>query len=161
MKNVLIKNKLMILLVFTMAVMASMIGCKTTDGVTSSLEGKPELYIEGKWLSPHVYVISASAAPGKLGEGKARTTRRNFAREAARLDAVRLALVKFKGERVEAASGMSNFELSGIAVAAETKGFIKGGSIEKAFYNENDECQVIFKIEAKNLRKNNRDLSIK
>ncbi|MCP4137625.1 MAG: hypothetical protein GY754_42045 [bacterium] len=161
MKNLFIKNKLMVVLVFTMAVIASMIGCNTTGGVTSSLEGNPELYTEGKWLSPHVYVISATGAPGKPGEGKSRTTRRDLSREVARLIAVHKALIKFKGERVKAISAMGNYELTGIAVAAETEGTIKGGSVEKVFYNENDECQVIFKIEGKDLRKKNREVNIK
>jgi len=125
----------------------------------SSCGSKMGGQVEGKsyktegWVDANTYRLTSTGCPGKLGEGKPQTLKRKFAREAARLDAQRLVLIKFKGEKVEAAAGMKDFEVSGVALAAEVEGTVKGGSVIKETYQDDDCCEIVYEVKAKNLKK--------
>jgi len=113
------------------------------------------------WINNDTYRITSTGCPGKLGEGKPQTLKRKFSREAARLDAQRLVLAKFKGERIEAAAGMKDFEVSGVALAAEVEGTVKGGSIIKETYGDDDCCEIVYEVKSKGLKKKVQSADIK
>ena len=62
-------------------------------------------------------------------------------------------LEKFKGSSIEGASGMSDFESTGIAIAQEVDGIVKGGSVFSATWDEEDNCEIIYEVKAKGLKK--------
>ncbi len=62
---------------------------------------------------------------------KTKTARRESAKRAAILNAQYQVLEKFKGSKIEGAAGMSDFENTGIAIAQEIQGVVKGGSVIK------------------------------
>ncbi|MCP4132856.1 MAG: hypothetical protein GY754_17960 [bacterium] len=148
-----LKSKRTVLLLFTIAVTASVAGCNTTKNRMGNSE--LSLCTDGKWLSPHAYVISVSVGPGEQGEGKLRVRRRILAREAARRLAIQCILIRFKGERPPRTSIDEPYPF---AIAGVVKAHIISGDIEKMLYNENDECRIIYKVEAKDLRKKNRQI---
>lgn len=152
-------KKLMIAaIVLTVGVVFALTSCGGSK-IGGQVEGKS--YKTEGWIDPDTYRLTTTGCPGKLGEGKPQTLKRKFSREAARLDAQRLVLAKFKGEKVEAAAGMKDFEVSGVALAAEVEGTVKGGSIIKETYQEDDCCEIVYEVKAKGLKKKVQSAEIK
>ena len=60
---------------------------------------------------------------------------------------------KFKGARLEGAAGAADYASTGIAVMKEFGGLVKGGSVIKETYDEDDNCEVIYEIIARGLKK--------
>jgi hypothetical protein len=48
---------------------------------------------------------------------------------------------------------MENFEMTGIAIAQELRAVSKGGSVKKVTYDEEDNCEVIYEVYGKGLKK--------
>ena len=48
---------------------------------------------------------------------------------------------------------MENFEMTGIAIAQELRAVSKGGSVKKVTYDEEDNCEVIYEVYTKGLKK--------
>ncbi len=103
------------------------------------------------WVDDNTYrLASAGVANSKL---KNKVQRRESAKRAAILNAQYQVLEKFKGSKIEGAAGMSDFESTGIAIAQEIQGTVKGGSVVSATYDEEDNCEIIYEVKAKGLKK--------
>ncbi|MCL2155084.1 MAG: hypothetical protein FWH53_05410 [Leptospirales bacterium] len=114
----------------------------TVEGKTYKTEG---------WIDDDTYRIAAAGVPNsKLSN---QVQRRESAKRAAILNAQYQVLEKFKGSSIEGAAGMSDFESSGIAIAQEVSGVVKGGSVVSATYDDDDNCEVIYEVKAKGLKK--------
>ena len=158
------KRTLMLLLVLALAVPVAFTSCASgkkggKGGLGGQVEG--ESFVTEGWVNDDTYRTTAVGSPGAKFKDKSKYVQRNAAKEAARLLAVNNVLKKFKGERIEAASGMANFETTGIAVSSEVEGFVRGGSIIKETYSEENDCEIVYEVQATGLKKMVRGVDIK
>ncbi len=110
-----------------------------------------ETFKNENWVDENTYRLAAAGvANSKL---KNKVARRESAKRAAILNAQYQVLEKFKGSKIEGAAGMSDFENTGIAIAQEIQGVVKGGSVMSATYDEEDNCEIIYEVKAKGLKK--------
>jgi len=103
------------------------------------------------WINDDTYRIAASGVSNSKLTNKIQ--RRESAKRAAILNAQYQVLEKFKGSTIEGAAGMSDFESTGIAIAQEVSGMVKGGSVVTATYDDEDNCEIIYEVKAKGLKK--------
>ena len=57
------------------------------------------------------------------------------------------------GAKVKGASGSQSGELTGLVITKEFEGHVKGGAIIKKTFNENDDCELVWRIHRKGLKK--------
>jgi hypothetical protein len=137
---------------FVMALVLSM-GLVFTACGGSKIGGnvQGETFKNESWVDDNTYRLAAAGvANSKL---KNKVQRRESAKRAAILNAQYQVLEKFKGSKIEGAAGMSDFESTGIAIAQEIQGVVKGGSVMSATYDEEDNCEIIYEVKAKGLKK--------
>lgn len=137
---------------FVMALVLSM-GLVFTACGGSKIGGnvQGETFKNESWVDENTYRLAAAGvANSKL---KNKVQRRESAKRAAILNAQYQVLEKFKGSKIEGAAGMSDFESTGIAIAQEIQGVVKGGSVMSATYDEEDNCEIIYEVKAKGLKK--------
>src|SRR4030042_1927825 len=112
------------------------------DGETMSTVG---------WIDDDTYRISAEGDPGQsledIGERKER------AKRAAVMNAQYYITEKFKNSKIDGRSGMENFEMTGLTVARELKAIIKRGSVYKVNWDDAQNCEIIYEVKAKDLKK--------
>jgi len=124
--------------------------------LTSCGGGKIGGTVEGKsyrtegWIDENTYRLAAAGVPTRTLTNKVQ--RKESAKRAAILNAQYQILEKFKGAKLEGAAGMSNFETTGMAVAQEVSGLVKGGSVYKVTYDAEDNCEIIYEVRAKGLK---------
>jgi len=123
-------------------------GC-SSGGLGGMLEGD-EVVSEG-WVSPDIFRVTATGAPKPGLTNKIQ--KRGTAKEAALIMGQKRVLEKFVGARVEGAAGAADYASTGIAVSKEFGGMVKGGTIVKETYDEDDNCEVIYQVEKKGLKK--------
>ena len=142
------KKLFLIGLVISMGMVFALTSCggKKLGG---SVKGETEKIEE--WVDENTYRIAASGVPNSKLTNKVQ--RKESAKRAATLNAQYQVLEKFKGSSIEGAAGMSDFESTGIAIAQEVSGIIKGGSVKSATYDDDDNCQIIYEVYAKGLKK--------
>ena len=128
-------------------------GGSKTKSSGAGLDGKTQTYRTEWWVDENTYRLRAGGAPGANQEGKNKMVRRESARRAAILNAQFQVLEKFKGSSVQGAAGMSDFELTGIAISQEVEGVVKGGSVIEATYDSDDNCEVLYEVKARGLKK--------
>jgi hypothetical protein len=114
----------------------------TVEGETFTTEG---------WIDDETFRIAAAGVPTKTLTNVVQ--RKEASKRAAILNAQYQVIEKFKGSKIEGASGMENFEMTGIAVAQELKAVSKGGSVKKVTWDEEQNCEVIYEVHAKGLKK--------
>ncbi len=134
-------------IVFALVAGSTLVSCG--GGIGGTVKGE-SFKTEG-WIDDDTYRIAAAGVAKKTLTNKIQ--RRESAKRAAILNAQYQVLEKFKGAKTEGAAGMSDFEMTGIAVAQEVKGVIKGGSVVKVTYDAEDNCEIIYEVKAKNLKK--------
>lgn len=123
---------------------------------TSCGGGKIGGQVEGEkfktegWIDDNTYRLAAAGVPNAKLKNK--VARRESAKRAAILNAQYQVLEKFKGSKIEGAAGMSDFENTGIAIAQEVSGIVKGGSVASATFDEEDNCEIIYEVKAKGLK---------
>lgn len=120
----------------------------STGRLGGSVEG--ESFITEGWVDDDTYHVTAVGVPKATLTNK--VARRAASQRAAILNAQYKVLEKFKGATTEGASGMSDFEMTGIAVAQELNGVVKNGSVKKATYDDEDNCEIIYEVRSKGLR---------
>ncbi len=133
--------------IFTCLVVFSFTSC----GPSMGGQVKGESFKTEGWVDNDTFRLVTMGVAKKTLTNKVQ--RRASAQEAAVLDARRKILEKFKGAKTEAASGMSDFEMTGVAVASEVAGVVAGGSVIKATYDTEDNCEVVYEVKAKGLKK--------
>jgi hypothetical protein len=114
----------------------------TVEGQSYKTEG---------WVNDDTYRIAAAGIAKQTLKNK--IARRESAKRAAMLNAQYQVLEKFKGSKIEGAAGMSDFEMTGIAIAQEIQGIVKGGSVVSVTYDEEDNAEIIYEVKAKGLKK--------
>ncbi len=103
------------------------------------------------WVDKDTFRVVAVGTP--IESIKDRDRRRIIAREKAIRMAQYLIMEKFKGARIEGASGMSDVETTGMAVAKEFNAVLKGGYIVEETYNDKDECEIVYEVRSPGLKK--------
>jgi hypothetical protein len=140
------KKLFVMALVLTMGLVFTACGGSKIGG---NVQG--ETFKNESWVDDNTYRLAAAGvANSKL---KNKVQRRESAKRAAILNAQYQVLEKFKGSKIEGAAGMSDFESTGIAIAQEIQGVVKGGSVMSATYDEEDNCEIIYEVKAKGLKK--------
>lgn len=112
---------------------------------------KGDSYVTEGWVDDNTFRVTATGVP-KRGLTN-QIQRKGTAKEAALIMAQKRIIEKFKGAAVEGAAGAADYESTGVAVAKEFKGFVRGGSIIKETYDKDDNCEIIYQVERKNLKK--------
>jgi len=142
------KKLLFVSLIFSIGLVITFTSCGgkkiggTVKGETFKTEG---------WMDEDTYRISAAGVAKQTLKNK--VARRESARRAAILNAQYQVLEKFKGSKIEGAAGMADFELTGIAIAQEIQGVVKGGSVTSVTYDDEDNAEIIYEVKAKGLKK--------
>lgn len=140
------KKFLSSILLVLVAVAFNACGSKSMGG---EVEG--DSFVTEGWVSPDIFRVTAT---GVSKEGlKNKIQRRGTAKEAALIMAQKRIIEKFVGARMEGAAGAADYASTGIAVSKEFGGLVKGGSIVKSTYDEDDNCELVYQIEKKGLRK--------
>jgi len=147
MEDLIMKKFMLLSLALTMGLAFTFVSCAGSIGGT--VKGKS--YRTEGWIDANTYRIAAAGVPTKTLTNKVQ--RRESAKRAAILNAQYQVLEKFKGSKIEGAAGMSNFEMTGMAVAQEIKGVVKGGSVRRVTYDDDDNCEIIYEVKAKGLKK--------
>ena len=141
-------------IVFSMAggiLLFAPIGCKSSAGGGTQLKGEVEEYVSEGWLDDDTFQVRALGAPNPNAKGFVR--RRTQAKEAALLMAQKRVVELMVGSVIKGASGAESGEATGVVVTKELEGVIKGGQIVRERYDENDNCEIIYRIHRKGLRK--------
>ena len=125
----------------------------TACGGSSKVGGtvKGEKFKTEGWVNENTFRLAAAGAPKRTLTNK--IARRESAKRAAILNAQYQVLEKFKGAKLEGATGMSDFEMTGIAIAQEVQGIVKGGSVQSVTYDAEDNCEIIYEVKARGLKK--------
>ncbi|MCP4138298.1 MAG: hypothetical protein GY754_45470 [bacterium] len=79
--------------------------------------------------------------------------RKQTAKEAALLNAQYTVLEKFKGSRLEGAAGMAEVNVTGLAYAREYAEIVKSGRIIKISYDKDHNCEIVYEVKSKGLKK--------
>ena len=111
---------------------------------------KGEEFKSEGWITPDIFRVTATGVPKPGLTNKIQ--RRGTAKEAALIMGQKRILEKFVGARIEGAAGSADYASTGIAIAKEFGGTVKGGTIVKETYDEEDNCELIYQIEKKGLR---------
>jgi len=144
------KKLFLIVLTISMGLVFTLTSCSSKGNkLGGTVEG--ETYKTEQWVDKDTYRIAAAGVSNSKLTNKIQ--RRESAKRAAILNAQYQVLEKFKGSTIEGAAGMSNFESTGIAIAQEVSGYVKGGSVVKATYDDEDNCEIIYEVKAKDLKK--------
>lgn len=112
---------------------------------------KGETFVSEGWVTPDIFRVTSTGVP-KPGL-KNKIQRRGTAKEAAVIMAEKRIIEKFVGARLEGAAGAADYASTGIAVAKEFGGLVRGGTIVKETYDDDDNCEIIYQVEKKGLRK--------
>jgi hypothetical protein len=103
------------------------------------------------WCDEHTFRMHATGVSRKKYTDP--EERKKDSRYAAILNAQYQILEKFKGAKIEAATGIMESDKTGIALAAELKKYIKNGTVIAERYDEEQNCEIVFEIKAKHLKK--------
>ena len=138
---------------FLLVALIAVVAISFTACGSSKMGGqvKGDSFISEGWVTPDIFRVTATGAP-KPGL-KDRVMRRGTAKEAAIAMAEKRIVEKFKGARLEGAAGAADYASTGVAVAKEFEGLVKGGTIVKETYDEEDHCEIVYQIEKKGLKK--------
>ena len=140
------------LLIFVMIVSAAFVFALTSCSgkkIGGTVEG--ESFTTEGWIDDDTYRLATAGVPLKTLTNVVQ--RKEASKRAAILNAQYQVIEKFKGSKIEGASGMENFEMTGIAVAQELKAISKGGSVKKVTWDEEQNCEIIYEVHAKGLKK--------
>jgi hypothetical protein len=107
------------------------------------------------WCDIDTFRVRATGVPSK--KAKDPEDRKKSSRMAAVLNAQYYVLEKFKGAKLEGATGIMDTDFSGISVAKEIISYVKAGTIIAEKYDEEQNCEIVYEVRAKNLKKKLQD----
>mgnify|MGYP000870750252 CR=1 FL=1 len=113
-------------------------------------EIKGDAFVTEGWVSPDIFRVTATGVPKPGLTNKVQ--RRGTAKEAALIMAQKRIIEKFVGARLEGAAGAADYASTGVAVAKEFGGTVKGGTIVRSIYDKDDNCEIVYQIERKGLK---------
>lgn len=112
---------------------------------------KGDTFVTEGWVTDDIFRVTSVGVP-KAGLTN-KIQRQGTAKEAAQIMAEKRIIEKFVGARLEGAAGAADYASTGIAVAKEFSGVVKGGTIVRATYDEDDNCEIVYQVEKKGLKK--------
>ncbi|MDH4262416.1 MAG: hypothetical protein OEV78_05150 [Spirochaetia bacterium] len=139
------KNSVVLMVAVSIAAFISSCG-ETTDKMV-----KGKTYKTQGWMDDDTFRVTALGAPSPNAQGMVK--RKTQAREAALTMAQKLVVEKMIGAEIKGASAVKDGESAGVVVTKEFQGMIKGGSIVEETFDEEDNCEVVYEIHAKGLKK--------
>jgi hypothetical protein len=107
------------------------------------------------WCDIDTFRVRVTGIPSK--KAKNPEDRKKSSRMAAVLLAQYQVLDKFKGTKLEGATGIMDTYFPGVAVAKEIISYVKGGTIIAERYDEEQNCEIVYEVRAKNLKKKIQD----
>lgn len=119
------------------------------DTTDSQIKGKK--YKSEGWVDDNTFRVTALGAPNQDAKGMVK--RKTQAKEAAVIMAQKRIIEKMIGAQLKGASAAKDGESAGIVVTKEFQGMVKGGSIIEETYDEDDNCQIVYEIQARGLKK--------
>lgn len=143
------KKLLIFTLILATGLVVALTSCSSSKKIGGTVEG--ESYTTEGWIDDDTYQLAAAGVATKTLTNVVQ--RKESSKRAAILNAQYQIIEKFKGSKIEGASGMENFEMTGIAVAQELKAIAKGGSVKKVTWDEEQNCEIIYIVHAKGLKK--------
>ena len=111
---------------------------------------KGDTFVTEGWVTPDIFRVTSVGVPKPGLTNKIQ--RQGTAKEAALIMAEKRIIEKFVGARLEGAAGAADYASTGIAVAKEFSGVVKGGTIVRSTYDKDDNCEIVYQIERKGLR---------
>lgn len=126
---------------------ASFISC----GGAKKSQIKGESFITEGWVDENTFRVTAMGVP-KAGLTNI-VQRKVTAKESALIMAQKRVIEKFVGARIEGASGSADAASTGIAVKKEFSGVVRGGTIVKVTYDEQQNCEIVYQVEKKGLKR--------
>ena len=136
-------------LILTVAAVFGLTACSSSGKMGGEVKG--ESFVSEGWVSPDIFRVTATGVPKEGLTNKVQ--RKGTAKEAALIMAQKRIIEKFVGARLEGAAGAADYASTGIAVSKEFGGMVKGGTIVKSTYDDDDNCEIVYQVEKKNLRK--------
>ena len=136
--------------IFLMLIFASLFVCGGAS-TRSQLKGDVENYETEGWLDDNTFQVRALGAPNPSAKGFVR--RRTQSEEAALLSAQKRVIELLVGAKIAGASGSESGESTGIAITKEFEGVVKGGAIKRKSFDADDNCEIVYRIHAKGLKK--------
>ncbi len=125
--------------------------CRKGAKDRSMLKGETQDFITEGWLDDNTFQVRAIGAPNPKARGFVR--RRTQSEESALLAAQKRVVELMVGAQITGASGSDSGESTGIAITKEFEGHVKGGSILKKTFDQDDNCEIVYRIHAKGLKK--------
>lgn len=123
--------------------------CSSSNKIGGTIEG--DTYTTGGWIDDNTLRMTGSCAPTTGFTN--RIARENSAKECAENYAKWRLLGMLIGTKIEGASGMKNFEMTGIAISQEGSAVMKGVSCMKGTCDGEQNCEVVCQVSSKGLKK--------
>jgi hypothetical protein len=123
----------------------------------SSCGGTTDKIVKGKtfktegWVNDDTFRVTALGAPAVDAKGMVK--RKTQAREAALIMAQKRVIEKMVGAEIKGASAVKDGESAGVVVTKEFSGMVKGGTIVEETFDEEDNCEVVYELYSKGLKK--------
>lgn len=142
--------KRLLILMITIGLMAFLTGCSSDPGTETYVEG--EDYVTEGFLDDETFqVVAEGTWPDELANAR-KIIKRNRAKEGALLKAQTRVMELFKGYALKAKSGAESGVGLGEVAIKKIEGYGRGGSIVKTTYDEEDNCSVVYRLHAGNLK---------
>jgi hypothetical protein len=138
--------KSLLALMVSATLMVSLTNCGSGD---SMIKGKT--YKTEGWVDDNTFRVTALGAPAPDAKGMVK--RKTQAREAAIIMAQKRVLEKMIGVQLKGASAVKDGESAGVVVTKEFEGMVKGGSVIEETFDEDDNCQVVYEVNGRGLKK--------
>jgi hypothetical protein len=123
--------------------------CSSSGKIGGTIEG--DTFNTGGWVDDNTLRMTGSCAAKTSMTN--RIARENAAKECAENYAKWRLLGMLIGTKIEGASGMKDFEMTGIAISQEGAAVMKGVSCMKATCDGEQNCEVVCQVTSKGLKK--------
>ena len=143
------KTRLTLFVTFVASFWLGFSACES-PATKSQLANKTEDYVTEGWLDDNTFQVRAIGAPKSKAKGFVR--RRTQSQEAALLSAQKRVLELLVGAKISGASGSDSGVSTGIVITKEFEGFLKGGAIVKKSFDQDDNCEVTYRIHSDDLK---------
>lgn len=141
--------------IFTVTAMlftaVALTNCTTSPANKSQLTDNVESYQTEGWLDQNTLQVKGLGAPAPEATGFVK--RRTQSKEAALLAAQKRVIEMCVGATIAGASGSDSGESTGIAITKEFEGVMKGGNIIRENYDSSDNCELVYRVESNNFKK--------
>ena len=107
-------------------------------------------YVTEGWIDDDTFQVRTIGAPSSRAKGLVR--RRTQSEEAALLSAQKRVIELLVGAKVSGASGSDSGESTGVVLTKELQGVIKGGAVVKKSFDKEDNCEIVYRIQASGLK---------